>query len=347
MCYARARSDSRKQNTRLAPPPHCDKTGAWRKVAPYSGSGKVNRFLLGSLIVLGGTLGVVASAHAADADGVALCVSCTTNVQFEAAAKQAAGTQFNGTERYLVVNPDSGLSKWVMVTNTPAGQIPLNTRKPAPMPYGVAVPVASNPFANIYVAGQTPVHTGSTVDRTSAQASDLTQAQKLGVETIIQVTKNTYVVTLNPVQFPSYERSNTVALANADYAALVAATNEHWPVSVFTQSLYDLLHDSLGVYFGHSGKVCNIFANGDDVCTTPVPTDKDNCNQNGPARNQASAALPDVCNRVAGGGGAGMTVTPTHVPGEYDYVGPAGIVWVDCYWSNGKFLGCYAEKETD
>jgi hypothetical protein len=73
----------------------------------------MNKFSLGLLLVLGGTLGIVAKAYAAPAgaDGVALCVGCTTRAQFAAAAKQAAGTRFNGTKRFLVVNPDSGLSK--------------------------------------------------------------------------------------------------------------------------------------------------------------------------------------------------------------------------------------------
>lgn len=309
----------------------------------------MNKFSLGLLLVLGGTLGIVAKAYAAPAgaDGVALCVGCTTRAQFAAAAKQAAGTRFNGTKRFLVVNPDSGLSKWVTVTNTPAGQEPLDVPS-SRMQYGVAVPIQSNPFANVYVAGDNRVEVDNGGGGTSTQVAPLTTLQQLGVNTVIQVTKNKYVVTLDPSKFPSYEgtAAGTAKLANADYQALVSATDGHWPVSVFTEDLLDDLKKALHIYTGDedSPKVCNIFANGDAVCLTPVPNESNVCHQDGSAVDQSSASLPDICNRAAGGG-SGMSVSPGTTPGEFEYMGSASIVWVDCYWSNGSFEGCYKEAE--
>lgn len=54
--------------------------------------------------------------------------------------------------------------------------------------------------------------------------------------------------------------------------------------------------------------------------------------------------MPDIGNQVAGGG-SGMTVSAGTTPGEFEYMGPGSIVWVDCYWSNGSFEGCCKEAD--
>lgn len=107
----------------------------------------MGKLLVASILALGGMIGIVGNAAAMDADDVALCVGCTNSMQFEAAAEQAVGTAFNGERLVLVVNPDTGMSKWVMVFNTPPGQGPLAIQSPTIVQRGVAVPLDSDPLA--------------------------------------------------------------------------------------------------------------------------------------------------------------------------------------------------------
>lgn len=60
--------------------------------------------------VLIATLGFTSSASAST---VALCVGCTTNSQFVGAAWQAFGSGYTQGTDVLVVDPGTGLSKWV------------------------------------------------------------------------------------------------------------------------------------------------------------------------------------------------------------------------------------------
>lgn len=99
-------------------------------------------------------LGLASNANAT----VALCVGCTTNSQFENAAWQAFGPGYTQGVDILVVNPDTGLSKWVFLEHLPSGVgrnavpmdgdlVPGSLIQP-----GVAISLYSNPFASIYIA---------------------------------------------------------------------------------------------------------------------------------------------------------------------------------------------------
>lgn len=55
-------------------------------------------------------LGAIGFSSCADAQ-VSLCVGCSTNGQFEAAAWQAFGSGYTQGVTMLVVNPDTGLTK--------------------------------------------------------------------------------------------------------------------------------------------------------------------------------------------------------------------------------------------
>lgn len=72
-------------------------------------------------------LAFLAVSPAADAVwDVAICSGCSSSSQYEAAAIQAAGTNFNGERRVLVINPENNDSKHVLVMHVPPGEDPLS-----------------------------------------------------------------------------------------------------------------------------------------------------------------------------------------------------------------------------
>lgn len=114
-------------------------------------------------ISLAGILGVAQSASAGVRDGarVALCVGCTAESSFEGAAWQALGTNWIGEREALVVNPDTGLAKWVFLVHYPSG-VDIRAVHPhriatAPsiVPIDEAIGLESDPFSAIYLADDT------------------------------------------------------------------------------------------------------------------------------------------------------------------------------------------------
>lgn len=290
-------------------------------------------------------LAVAPSANAAVADDVALCVGCTTSGQFQAAAKQAVGTTFNGERLVLVVNPDSAASKWVLVTNTPRGQVPLSVGSGIPVREGIAVPLDSRPFAKVYIdaSGDDQATTHGASGGTTAQSWGVSGAEQREINTAIALTKKTFVVRLDPGTFPSYAGSQNEFIANANFSALEAAVTG-WPPSLLLGSAFGKLLKALGLYTGHSFQVCDLFGNGDSACFEPDPVDRNILVQNGPAKDAEGHTLPDITNRVAGGGGGGMVVrnNPPGVQfGAPGSTGSTGEVWEFCSYVGGKLIGCY------
>ena len=302
------------------------------------------------VLIFGGVLVFSSAAFAADDNEVALCVGCTAAGQFQAAAKQAVGSSFTGERLVLSVNPDTGTSQWVLVTNTPPGQVPLSAghtpfsfNSASPVPVGVAVPLNADPFSRIYVADRQSATTMGAPGRTTAQSWGVSAAEQGEINTVIQLTKKTFVVRLDPGKFPSYAGSQNEFIANANFAALQAAV-PGWPPALLLGSVFGKLLKTLGLYTGHSFQVCDLFGNGDSACFEPNPIDRNILVQNGPAKDAEGRTLEDITNRVAGGGGGGMVIrdNPPGIQfGAPGSTGGAGETWEFCSYVGGKLISCY------
>ena len=285
----------------------------------------------------------------ADAAITGLCVGCTSNSQFEAAAWQTFGQTYTQGINLLIVNPGTGLSKWVYLVHLPAGvgrdALPENgsTEPAKSIRPGVATPLDSNPFAAIYVAkdhiqqAQVTVFGGTE----EAYATDVSAADQQVINTAIRLTEKTWFVQLNLSEFPSYEGSDTIQIANANYTALTDA-GIGWPVSQESDSWFEDLLKVLGLYTGHSLTVCDVFANGDSVCVIPDPFDNDVYTQSGPAKDAHGDRLPAIGSLVAGGGGNGMEVIQN--PTNIEYFLPPSQSTVICGYLDGQLSTCIEQQ---
>jgi hypothetical protein len=179
---------------------------------------------LALLLIVMATLGVVSSANAT----VALCVGCTTPGQFESAAWQAEGTNFIGERKVLVVNPDSGTSNWVYLTHYPPGtsirakpasQAEQSTTSLSYVQTDVATPLDYNPFRAIYIAGSEAAHVNTGGGISDASATGVSSTEQAAINTAIKLTKHTYIVRLDPAQFPSYYGSQPERIGPVNYSA--------------------------------------------------------------------------------------------------------------------------------
>jgi hypothetical protein len=245
----------------------------------------------------------------------------------------------------LVVNPDSGLSKWVYLEHLPPGAsrnaVPAPGETPAKaVQPGVAVAVASNPFAAIYVASDA-------TDRVQASGSGIRDAmadavsasEQLAINTAVALTKKTYFVQLDPSVFPSYEGSMDIEIANENYQALSNYPGLGWPPSGLAKADFDALLKVLGLYTGHAFTVCDVFGNGDSACFEPDPFDKDVLTQSGTAHDVKGSPLNDIANRVAGGG-SGIEVQQDPPNVEYFLPPAGGGSGVRCGFVDGVLGGC-------
>ena len=100
----------------------------------------------------------------------------------------------------------------------------------------------------------------------------------------------------------------------------------------------------LGLYTGHSFMVCDVFGNGDSVCTVPDPFDNDIYTQTGPAKNANGNQLSDIGNRVAGGGDGGLGVTQ-NPPNILYFLPPSGGGGgVTCGYVDGRLSVCVKQE---
>lgn len=229
----------------------------------------------------------------------------------------------------LVVNPDTGLSKWVFLEYRPGGvgrNIMPSTSAAKPsrfLPPGVAVPLQSDPFAAIYHAddpAQTSHVTGFAVQ--NAWVSGVSGAQQAAINTAIKLTKKTYFVQLGPSVFPSYSGSMAIMIAHANHSALSAVPGLGWPPSGMAKAELIALLKILGLYTGHSFMVCDVFGNGDSACFVPDPFDNNILKQTGPAKDANGHEITNIWDHVAGDGGEGLGVTQN--PPNVRYFLPPG-----------------------
>lgn len=250
---------------------------------------------------------------------------------------------FAGERDVLVVNPETGMSKWVFLIRYPPDVDPrfVNAQSSQPtLPVGVAVPVESHPFSVIFFANESTAKAHLNTSGTSrASVSPVSAAEQMAINTAIQVTKKTYFVQLDPATFPSYSGSLQILIANQNFAALQNA-GIGWPVTALSSTWWKALKKILGLYTGHSFVVCDIFGNGDSACFVPNPYDKNILEQDGPAKDADGNDLRDIANRVAGGGGDGPGITRTSPPPEILFNPPGGGGGIVCGLVDGRISTC-------
>lgn len=209
----------------------------------------------------------------------------------------------------------------------------------------VATPVRSNAFSAIYLAKghqQQTMATGTGIRE--ASANSVSSLDQLSINTAIKLTGKTWFVQLDPTTFPSYEGViSPSSIANANFAALSQA-GIGWPVSDDSNDWFEDLLSVLKLYTGHSFEVCDVFGNGDSVCTVPDPYDNNVYTQNGPAKNAKGQQLVTIGNGVSGGGG-GMGVVQN--PPNIEYFPPMGGSGseIECGYVNGELSVCVIKEE--
>lgn len=281
----------------------------------------------------------------ADATITALCVGCTASSQFESAAWQAFSGYTQGIN-ILVVNPNTGLSKWVFLVYLPAGvgknSVPASVSANANLAptkmvqSGVATPDGSNSYTAIYIASnhmQQPLTTGPATH--DAVVSDVSSADQAAIDTAIKLTGKTWLVELNTGSFPSYLASDPLEIAMANYTALTQA-NVGWPVSEESDTWFEDLLKVLGLYTGHSLEVCDVFHNGDSVCADPDPFDNTLYRQVGPAKDANGNPLPAIGSLASGGAGViNVYQNPPYI--DYTFGGGGSA---RCAYVNGNLQYC-------
>lgn len=291
-------------------------------------------------------VGMLIVATTANAE-VALCVGCTSKAEFQGAAWQVAGTSFIGNVTVLVVNPENGQSQWVRLEHYPPGisafAVPSNVDSAPAVMVGRAVPITPDPFRAIYIAGaSTPHIDGAGIS--SARSLPVTSALQAAIDTAIAVASKVYFMRLDAKSFPSYERSETINIAEMNNTALTNA-GIGWPIAAeFKLEITGLLK-ALKLLKGHSILVCDIFPNGDSVCVVPDPFNRDVFTQTGPAKDKNGNVLPDIGNRVPGGGGSGPSITQIASPPSIFYGAPSGGGGFNCFFVNGVLNYCLRKEE--
>lgn len=301
----------------------------------------MKRFLGFLILAAGGVFG----AQASPIWDVAICSGCTSTGQFEAAGRQAAGTGYNGERQILVINPSTKVSRHVLVTNVPPGEVPRSVEPPASIQVGSAIALDHDPDASTYFAGMEAegsdvrhVMAGSTTSYSWA----VSNTEKAEIGALIEFGSKDYVIVLPDSDlFSSFQHRNEPAVANKIYQAMTEK-NPGWAVQQLGTNLRKLVQNRLKVFFGRSFQVCAVFNNGDSACFEPdVATPS--------LENLIAGSAKDASGNPigsGGGGGGGMNVIndpPTIGYGAPGSSGRTGELWLFCASVGGKLVECWTE----
>lgn len=302
-------------------------------------------FLLSAIAAISGT-----SAQASESVwDVSLCIDCSSISSYEAAARQVAGTDYNGEREILVINPQTKISRFVTVFYTPPDQVPYSTgsqstSNPKPrsvVKIGSSVNLIDDPTRSIVFADQvkTSITTSSTLTSTRPATAD----ENLEIGALIEFGGGNFVVTFPHGDFfSSFNGREPVAVANYIYQAMTAK-NAGWVKQTLGNRIRQLVFARLKVYFGKSFQVCGIFNNGDSACFQP-----DAATPSLEHLVEGSAKTRDGTTISSGGsGGGGLTVSNNYTPngawGPVGSSGSSGELWLFCAFSGGKLITCWTQ----
>lgn len=311
-------------------------------------------------------LAPLSTAQAQDSSSVwdvSMCVGCNSNEQFNAAARQVAGTAFNGEREILVINPQTNDSRFVTVVqldDTPPGAIPysvpLNSdfsdrgtlpskgRTRTLVRLGSGTALFTDNYSNIVFAdelSQTDLQTASYF----AHGRVATAEERVEIGAILQFGEGNFVITLpRRDYFSSFTRREPAAVGNEIFRAMTDY-NVGWAGRTISNRIKSLIKKRFEHYTGRSFQVCAIFNNGDSACFNP------------------DAATPSLEHLVEGsaktkdgtpiggsgsGGGGGLEVSNRYSPngawGSAGSDGGSGELWLFCSFIGGKIQTCWTEE---
>jgi len=189
----------------------------------------MKKFLGFLVLALGGVFG----AQASPIWDVAICSGCTSNGQFEAAGRQAAGTGYNGERQILVINPSTKVSRHVLVMNVPPGEVPRSVEPPVSIQVGSAIALDHDPDASTYFAGAEREGDGVRhvmAGSTTSHSWGVSNTEQAEIGALIEFGSKDYVIVLpNSDLFSSFQHRNEPAVANKIYQAMTEK-NPGWAV---------------------------------------------------------------------------------------------------------------------
>lgn len=274
---------------------------------------------------------------------VIICGDCTSANQFEWAAIAGTGTPIPGTTNYLVINPQTGDSRSVMVMYTPPGWDPMGTTTMQPLPQSGLVSLGHSSHPVIFVSG-IDTNREIALSGASAVSSPVSAEASVEIGALIEFGSSDFVVVLPDNDlFGSFSGRNEPAVANHIYQAMTA-NNPGWATKTISNRVRKLIQQRISMFFGRPFQVCAIFNNGDSACMEP------------------DAATPSLENLIEGtaknkygnpigsgggaGGGGGLEVDyapPTLSFGWTGSTGSSGEVWLFCATEAGVLIGCWIE----
>lgn len=317
--------------------------------------GDVMRTFVMALCALAGVSGFAGKASAMDAE-VALCTYCTQEQDYEYAAAQAVqALQMGQQALVLVVNPNTGTSRFVDVYYSnptgPTPEVPLSTgpgsttTSPARTMIvpGRAYPIPSDPFRQILLSPPPRGFLQQNGLNPQSRAPDPRVDSE--VAAAIQYVRDTHVITAPSSDlFSSFSSRNEPAVANLMNSSL-AARNPGHAVQQIGLTVRNRLIGRLRSYFGKDDKVCVIFNNGDSACYRPnfyTPSIENLIPNTAQDRNGASIA--DGLGGTGGGTSSSDGLQVHYNPPNYIYY-VNGEYIRSCAWIGTVFQGCWISPQ--
>lgn len=292
-----------------------------------------------------------------------LCIGCSSTVQFEAAARQVVGTSFSGEREVLVINPQTNVSWFVTVFNTPPGTQPFSDPTPystestgagkvkgdrsasARVKLGTGTMLYADPEAFIVFADELDLNDASIASSfTISKAANTSQQREIGA--LIDFGKGNFVITLPRSEFfSSFNGREPVAVGNQLFSAM-SAHNVGWATTTISNRVKQLIKKRLEHFYGRTFQVCAIFNNGDSACFSPdAATPSLEHLVAGSAKDKNGNAI--ASGGVSSSGGGGLNVSSDFSPdgawGPIGSTGGSGELWLFCGFVGGVLDSCWTQ----
>jgi len=282
--------------------------------------------------------GSLTNSYASVVDNWIICSSCSTNAQFQAAARSWYGTQ-ETRKQVNVGNPNTG-KVYQMWLQGAGGGTPLQVTSDGAivMPQhplvvskddverAIVQPLASQPVVSDYLEDTQGEPTFSSLVTGEGN----------------HILFNASSTDLQSDAFASYAN----AAGEMEQISMRIWEEEDMVNPGFSKKMLSATSGlvlALKSYFGHGILVSIVFGNGDVATFQINPLAPDACTYvTGSAKNRYGQSLPDTTPSVGGGGSGGVTVGGSGGldPNSGSY-SVGGETWLVCTYTGGTLTGCY------